>query len=195
MSAAAAFAFDARLARFVAQATEPMVAQLRLAWWRDQLGLPLAERAKGDVVLDNLSKHLGYQSGMLGKVVDGWEHLVVAEAQAPSVVDIFAANRAYLFSALESDRLEKPQNDELLRAGRLWALADLASVQATPENRAIIVQIAQADLSRPVRLPKSVRHLHILGELARSSLQRGGAPLVSRRRDALLISRLGMFGR
>ncbi len=172
-----------------------MVAQLRLAWWRDQLALPVAERAKGDGVLDNLSAHLGYHSGVLGKVVDGWEHLVVAEAQTPAVLDTFAANRAYLFAAMQSGRLEKPQSDEVLRAGRLWGLADLAFAQATPENRAIIVQIAQAELSQPVRLPKSVRHLHILGELARSSLQRGGAPLVSRRRDALLISRLGMFGR
>ncbi|MGB3752783.1 MAG: hypothetical protein WA954_02680 [Parerythrobacter sp.] len=194
-ASAAVFAFDARLARFVAQATEPMVAQLRLAWWRDQLALPVTERAKGDVVLDNLSTHLGYHSGMLGKVVDGWEQLVVAEALTSSVVDTFAANRATLFAALQDDRPIEPHDDELLRAGRLWALADLASVQATPEDRAAIMQIAHAGLSQPIRLSRPLRHLHILGELARSSLRRGGAPLVSRRRDALLISRLGLFGR
>ena len=47
-----AFELDRRLARIVAATTEPMLGQMRLAWWRDILAKPVDERPRGDVVLD-----------------------------------------------------------------------------------------------------------------------------------------------
>ena len=35
----------------MARTTEPMLGQMRLAWWRDALGKPVDERPRGDAVL------------------------------------------------------------------------------------------------------------------------------------------------
>src|SRR3546814_12208921 len=43
---AGAFAFDRRLARIVAHAGEPLLAQMRLAWWRDNLSQPVSGRSE-----------------------------------------------------------------------------------------------------------------------------------------------------
>ena len=42
------FALDARLGAVVQAAHEPLLAQIKLAWWRDELAKPLAARALGE---------------------------------------------------------------------------------------------------------------------------------------------------
>ena len=42
------FALDFRLARIVGAATEPMLGQMRIAWWRDMLSKPVGDRPRGD---------------------------------------------------------------------------------------------------------------------------------------------------
>ena len=48
----AALALDGRIGRMVLGASEPMLGQVRLAWWRDQLGKPIGDRPRGDPLLD-----------------------------------------------------------------------------------------------------------------------------------------------
>ena len=47
----ALLALDARLAGIVRSASEPMLAQLRLAWWREQLEIDLTARPAGEPLL------------------------------------------------------------------------------------------------------------------------------------------------
>ncbi len=47
-------AFDLRLAEIGERAREPMIAQLRLAWWRDVLAKPVGARPKGEPLLAQL---------------------------------------------------------------------------------------------------------------------------------------------
>lgn len=194
-AAHAAFMLDARLGRFVAQAKEPMVAQLRLAWWRDQLNAPAAARALGDAVLDALSDHWGDAITLLVPVVDGWEQLLAEPPLPEDALFAFSDGRATLFDALAA-RADISASPEISDAGRLWALADHAARSSDEEERAFIVSAASAACSAlPPRLPRNLRHLTILAQLAHTSLRRGGAPFMSKRRDALRIMRLGMFGR
>jgi 15-cis-phytoene synthase len=46
--------FDQRLAQLVERASEPLIAQLRLAWWRDALAKDAGERPKGEPLLASL---------------------------------------------------------------------------------------------------------------------------------------------
>jgi phytoene synthase len=55
----ALFALDARLADIVRHAHEPMLAQLRLAWWREQLTGGSGGPASGDPLLALLREWLG----------------------------------------------------------------------------------------------------------------------------------------
>ena len=51
-----ALQLDRRLARIVSRTTEPMLGQMRLAWWREALNRPLADRPRGDAVLDAIGR-------------------------------------------------------------------------------------------------------------------------------------------
>ena len=80
---ATAFSLDQRLARIVAQSSEPMLAQVRLAWWREELGKDPIDRPTGDAVLDAIGKHWSGQEPALRKMVDGWEEML-AEPPLPT---------------------------------------------------------------------------------------------------------------
>ncbi len=76
---AALLAFDQRLARIASSGTEPALAQMRLAWWRETLTKPVPDRPQGDAVLDALGQHWTGGEAELIALVDGWEILVVSE--------------------------------------------------------------------------------------------------------------------
>ena len=53
---------DGRLARIVSATTEPMLGQMRLAWWRDALGMAVSERPQGDAVLDGIGNRQRFKN-------------------------------------------------------------------------------------------------------------------------------------
>ena len=69
------FELDARLGRIVAGTNEAMLGQMRLAWWRETLAKPVAERPSGDQVLNAIGEHWVGKEADLIKLVDGWERL------------------------------------------------------------------------------------------------------------------------
>lgn len=50
LRAAAAFALYGELAAIPAKVSEPLLAHIRLTWWRDQVALPLSQRANNPVL-------------------------------------------------------------------------------------------------------------------------------------------------
>lgn len=192
---AALFAFDTRLSELVAKANEPLLAQLRLAWWRDELGKPPAERAKGDPVLDSLGETWAGEERALAGLVDGWEQLV-GEAPLPgSALEAFAQGRADAFAALARLAGEQAAEEAARGAGTVWALADFVSRASDEEERQAALALAQGVAREAAPLPRPLRPLAVLRGLARRALAAGGAPLVTRRRDILAALRLGMTGR
>ena len=190
----ALFALDTRLSELVAKANEPLLAQLRLAWWRDELGKPPGERAKGDPVLDAIGLWWAGEEPALAGLVDGWEQLVGDPPLPDATLEAFAEGRAEAFAALARRVGEGGAAADAEAAGRLWALADFATHTSDPEERAAALRLAGAAAGAP-RLPRALRPLAILRGLARRSIARGGAPLVAGRRDVLAALRLGMSGR
>src|SRR3546814_3923807 len=73
---AGAFAFDRRLGRIVSHAGETLLAQMRLAWWRDNLSKPVSGRPAGDDVLDVLGRRWQGHEGALLQQIDGWEQKI-----------------------------------------------------------------------------------------------------------------------
>jgi phytoene synthase len=194
-AAVAAFALDARLAKFVAQASEPLVGQLRLAWWREQLGKPPGNRASGDVILDSLSAQWGDASCDLVALVDGWERLLTDTPLPEAAVEEFVSGRATIFGGLASLAGYMDSVPAAREIGRQWALADLLAHITGPDRDAMAAAWPMADQGRDARLPRRLRHLAILGSLGRRATFRGGGALIAGRSDALHIMRLGMFGR
>lgn len=194
-AAVAAFALDARLAKFVAQASEPLVGQLRLAWWREQLGKPPQCRPRGDAVLDGLAAQWGGSDCDLVALVDGWERMLGDPPLPQAAIDEFVSGRATMFSGLAALAGCSQSAAAAGAKGRQWALADLLAHTTGPERDAILAVWPNIAHGRDTILPRRLRHLAILGSLGCRAVRRGGGSLIAGRRDMLHIMRLGMLGR
>lgn len=187
-----ALQLDRRLARIVARTTEPMLGQMRLAWWREALGKPVAERPRGDVVLDAIGAHWQGRESALAAMVDAWEVLVTAEALGPAEIASFAAGRGAFFSALQDDPSATGAARAVL-AGQRWALADAAAGVSDAEERAALIAAGLALAGQGGRMPSGSRGLAVLDALAARALQSGGQPLMAGRGASLVALRAAIF--
>lgn len=182
----ALLALDTRLAGIVRHSHEPMLAQLRLSWWREQLKADAARWPSGEPLLAALKSWNGGH-GALGALVDGWELLTGPAPLAAAALDGFADGRGEAFAAL-AEVIGAPGDAAKARdLGRGWALADLAANVAHPDERQAALLLAEAAPSP--RLSRRMRALTVLHGLARRRLD-GLSP------GALLAAmRLGLLGR
>ena len=185
-------ALDDRLARIVATIREPMLAQLRLAWW---LGEARELRPKGDPVLDAIGIHWQGEEAALVALVDGWEELLGEAPLSEGAFERFADGKAESFAACARLAGAAGHADAARQAGRLYALGDCFPRLSNPVERARLQEIAAASPVRPGRLPRGLRPLAILGGLGARVLRRGEGPLFGDRGSALLATRLGILGR
>lgn len=184
-------ALDARLATIVRASREPMLAQLRLAWWREQLAAPAGQRPEGEPLLALLDSW-GDERAALAALVDGWEALLGEAPLGESALGEFAEGRAAACIALARRLAPASNSEEAARAGRNWSLADLAARVSHPDERAASTDLAaRQDWSRP-RLARPLRPLLVLHGLA--SHGRGGEGLVNGPASLLHAIRLGLFG-
>ena len=165
---AAYFALEARLAEAGARTSQPMMAQLRLAWWRDRLKTPARDWPKGEPVLAALACW-DAERAALTALVDGWEALLVGEDGGSALAE--ARVSAMLALARLSGIAAAPAIE---RAARDWQAAAFAAAAKT--------------LPRPMR-PLGVLRMLAVREAARQ--QGGTGPL----RDAVALLRLAVTGR
>ena len=190
---AAMFALDVHCAHLLRRASEPMLAQMRLTWWREALGRPADERARGSPLLASLSAWAGEEDALAG-LVAGWEYLIGASPLPITDLERFASHRADAFAGL-ARLLDRGAMAHAARAaGFRWALADLAQGLSDPAERAGVVELAAQTGTAPIRLSANLRPVAVLDGLARRAIARGGAPLLADRISALAALRIGMLG-
>ncbi len=173
------FALDARLGTTVHKAAEPMLTQIKLAWWRDELAKPQAERRRGEPLLA-LLEDWGDDAACLGALVNGWKLVLGAGPIQPDAALEFAGERARACVSL-AKRLGLAA-DDTAQAAQGWALADIGAALAEPVDFAW----------RPVRLPRELRPLQVLYGLA--ARNRGQGPLLSGPIAAIRAVGLGLLG-
>lgn len=79
---------DARFAEIVRKAREPMIAQIKLAWWRDAFGVEPTLRPKGEPLLQALGTCGDkISAAALEDLVSAWELLLGEGAWAPQDVE------------------------------------------------------------------------------------------------------------
>jgi phytoene synthase len=184
-----ALQLDRRLARIVGRTHEPMLGQMRLAWWRDVLGKPVAARPRGDAVLDGIGFHWAGKEAALVPMVDAWELLVTAERLGPQEAAVFGAGRGGFFAALGPAALA----ERLAAAGRCWALADAAAGVTDPVERAVFVEAGLSGSVPVGRMTGGLGGLAVLEALGRRGLHRGGRPLMEGRGAPLAALRAAIF--
>lgn len=187
------FALDHRLGQLVAKATEPMLGQMRLAWWREMLAKPVGERPSGDAVLDALGAQWAEDERPLADLVDAWELLVAEESLGSETILAFAEKRAGPLTAFAD--AEGSQRKVLQASAMAWALAETAAHMSDGDERQHFIKAGQGLEPPPERLARDFRGVAILGTLGRRSLRRGGRPLMEGRGAGALAFRVGLLGR
>jgi phytoene synthase len=178
---------DGRLSAVVRGAREPMLAQLKLAWWRDRLGADPAGWPKGEPLLARLAEWGGHAAG-LSALVDGWEALLDEEGGLADFADGRAGAMAALAGLLGSD-VEAARD-----AGRRWALADLALHLGDPHDKARAVALLD-EAAPAAALPRAMRPLAIMAGLSERAVRRGAGEALSGPGALLAAIRLGMISK
>lgn len=188
------FALDQRLGRILSETTEPMLAQIKLAWWRDRLSEEVEMRPTGDAVLDGLLSWEGHEVSLVD-LVNSWEALLEEDLSAEEVT-AYLDGRASPFAELARMAGAADHDEASKQAAKIWALSDLVGHISSKDERALILAEFSDLANDPVpTLPKSMRPLSILSALAKRHLIQPTKPILSRRRDALIALRVGIFGK
>ncbi|WP_375197692.1 hypothetical protein [Sphingobium sp.] len=158
---------DQRFARLVATTTEPMIGQMRLAWWNDALTDESGVKGRGEPVIDALRELNVAPPAGLSQWLDGWEALI-----GETDLSAYAMGRgAGLFRAL-AGRDDIP--GWLEQAAMVWALWDLSGhvEEVAVVDRAIAMARSHL-LSGSVKWTKSWRPLRLAYQLAHHDIKRG----------------------
>lgn len=181
----ALLALDQRLAGIVRNSHEPSLAQLRLAWWREQLQVDADTWPRGEPLLAAVKSWHG-RHGALVELVDGWEYLTGPAPLPAADFVAFAQGRGEAFAGLADIVGADPESARKL--GRQWALADLATRVAHPEEQHTVRRLLTEE-GAPARVARALRPLTVLHGLALRGRD-GQSP-----RALLSAMRLGLLGR
>ena len=185
-------ALDNRLAGIVRGAREPLLGQIRLAWWRDRLSDDFANWPAGEPLLA-LVRQWGDQAKALVALVDGWEAMIGDPPLPVQTLERLALARGKAFGSLAMVVGGDPGESE--RAGRSWALVDLSGKLGDPQEREAARALAAGEDWRRLRLPRSMRPLAVLHGLAARAMRRGDSHLLAGGGAAMAALRLGLLGR
>ena len=189
------FALDRRLANAVRQASEPIIAQLKLAWWRDRFAQDRGDWPKGEPLLARLAAWDADVS-QLASLVDGWEALLAEGTLTDEAIVAFGEGHAdaWALAAAALGETGPPSPDH---PALLWSYADLAQHCSTPEDAERVRAVAREQTlldQTPPRMPRALRPFAVLGTQGLRSL-RSGRPMMSAGGDFLAAVRSGMLGR
>jgi phytoene synthase len=175
----ALFAVDAAMADVLRTTSEPMVGQIRLAWWRERLeeldgGQPAPPEPRLLAVERELLP-LGVKGRDIAKLERGWVALF-----DPFRWDVGTAEaiwfRGRLLFALAAQLVART-DDAIEGAGGLWALVDAARHCSDERSRQMLLSQART-FARGLggaRFPRSLRPLSMLAVMAARDVA-GGAP-------------------
>jgi 15-cis-phytoene synthase len=145
--------FDCRLQQVVERASEPLFAQMRLAWWRDALGKAAKERPRGEPLLAAFAEFEGD-----GALVEAAQRLVdAAELRAADDGQKGALERALAIctAVAEWTNADRQMAERLAFA---WAGQGDAALTSFPRNLRPLTILAMAQ-----RLESGAMHPGWLG--------------------------------
>jgi phytoene synthase len=163
---AALFALDAALGDILRTTREPLVGQMRLAWWREALQGLDASGAPAEPVLQSLAAWvlpLGITGRALSEMVDAWEPLL--GDTGARWIDDHARLRGRKLFAMAGVAIEAAAGDPIGDAGEGWALADLAANLSDPGHASRACEHAATALAHACE-PRWSRNGRALGALA-----------------------------
>ncbi|NJM49665.1 MAG: squalene/phytoene synthase family protein [Sphingomonadales bacterium] len=158
--------FDSRLGEIVQRTSEPLIGQMRLAWWRDVLAKPAKDRPSGEpliALLNDVDAPVVHEAML--HILSGWEELIAAEHWEEMILRRHATYRATgLFESYAKLSAAIGDNETIIETGARWALTDCLHYCATQEQYEAVKKWSL----EPKKI-QLVRELRPLSILARSS--------------------------
>jgi phytoene synthase len=167
----ALFMLDAAIGKTLAGGREPMIARIKLAWWREALERLDRESPPAEPVLQAVARHIlprGVTGADLAEMEEGWAVLLSDGPLSAEDLATYARRRGAVLFARAARLLE----GEGETGGEAWALVDLARHCGDAEDRDAALATARA-LPAPSRVPPRLRPLGMLGALARRDAEPG----------------------
>jgi phytoene synthase len=159
---------DAALASVLSTGKEPLISQIRLAWWREALEKLDTEKAPGEPVLQALAQHVvpaGVSGAELSAMEAGWEVLLSPDQLGEADLELYASARGGLLFRYTAHLLGTEASADMEAAGGAWAAIDLARHSANEADADAALALARAAPSP--RWPSRLRPLGMLAALAR----------------------------
>jgi phytoene synthase len=160
---------DVAFAAILATGTQPIISQMRLAWWREALERLDKAPPPAEPVLQALAAHVlpKVTGAELAAMEEGWLMLLCDEALTADELDRYAAKRGGLLFAY-SARLLGDAGFPVAQAGEAWALADLV------RHSRRVDEVKTPPTGPKVKWPRRLRPLGMLAMLARRDLKNIG---------------------
>ncbi|QZH74709.1 MAG: hypothetical protein JY451_13775 [Erythrobacter sp.] len=183
----ALMALEARLSAVLRQKGEAIIAQMKLAWWRDRFGEPAEQWPRGEPLLELLREWPGNREVLSG-LVDGWEVLLGEQLDRRTIQE-FASARAAAWAEAGNSAA-----DTLVACQ--YALADLAlHLEPGPEREDATALLAESRGRGFPACSRNLRPLAVLRALGLRALDRGNTELLDGPAAMLLALRVGITGR
>ena len=161
--------FDAFLAKTVRLAREPLLGQIRLGWWREQIGLLPLPKSGPDPLLGDLEDLVRFHqvaTADLLALVNAWETMLDETSHTDSDIIAIARARGGAIYRLASAIAGTAYADVTDRAGTLWALVDYARHCADPGLAHHALDLATGFVGVASALPYQIRPYAILARFA-----------------------------
>jgi 15-cis-phytoene synthase len=157
---------DVAFATILATGTQPLISQMRLAWWREALERLDSAPPPAEPVLQALAANVlpDVTGAELAAMEEGWLILLSDEPLREADLERYAELRGGLLFTYTA-RLLGESDFSVAQAGKAWALADLA-------RHSRRVDEIKTPLPEPkTKWPRRLRPLGMLAMLARRDLK------------------------
>lgn len=166
---------DEAMCDVVAKATEPALAAIKLAWWRERLEEIDRGIVPAEPVLEataQLVAETTLTGTLLAELVERWEPLLDDFPWEGETFGAVAGRGAFLFG-FAGMILGTGQPELAALAGSLWSLVDVARHCSDADSRDVLIEVAGGRLEGfSGTAEASVRPLTMLGLLARRDIER-----------------------
>ena len=164
-------AFDDRIAGVLGRGSEPIFAQMKIAWWQEALAKPAHLRPKGEPLFAELQQleNAGRAEGLIGAmqlVLDAWGILAAHEEWAHDQIKAFAGTRSNAVFGTYAGWVAT--YGPVAEHGRHWAIDDLSARFGK--------QFGDGNSAPPRRMHRRLRPLSILAHSVRPDIS--GARLI-----------------
>lgn len=145
---------DQKMADIVAKAREPLVGQIKMAWWREGFTSPSESRPKGEPLFEALAVHgTDIPPAALEAIVSAWEILLGQDDWSQDLLTQHADLRAQAVFGTYAAWVGGP--DDMRPIGTAWALGSLAEAftgRLAPSIMPSLPALPTARIARPLSI-------------------------------------------